>query len=86
MLYAAFPALIVAIGGTLYLEDPGTVTGSTGGVGNLVWTVAAASAVAVSQFAILASCVLRIATVAKRTLAIGPFIIRDDEADGLEEG
>jgi hypothetical protein len=77
MLYAAVPSLLVSAAAILYLDNPATVTGSTLGVDNLVWTVSAAAAVAVAPFAILLSFILRIATAAKRTLSIGPFILRD---------
>ena len=77
VLYASVPALIVAVGAVLYLDDPGTVAGATYGVDNLVWVASAGAAVALLPFAVLFSYVLRIATVAKRTLAIGPFILRE---------
>jgi hypothetical protein len=56
---------------------PGTVLGLD--VGVLI--VAAATAVAVAPFAVLLSYVLRIATITRRTLAIGPFILRSSERD-----
>ena len=87
MLYASVPALLVAIGGILYLDAPGTITGGTAGVANLVWIVSAAATVALVPFAVLLAYVLRIATVAKRTLAIGPFILRESaRGDQFEWG
>ena len=77
ILYAAVPALVVAIGGVLFLDSPGTVTGTTLGVDNLVLVVVAATTVSLAPFALLLAYVLRIATVAKRTLAIGPFVLRE---------
>ena len=59
------------------------LTGTTLGVNHFVWVVAAAASVALAPFAILLSFILRLGTVAKRTLSIGPFILRttaDDEA------
>jgi hypothetical protein len=90
MLYAAVPALVVAVSTILYLDDVGTVTGITLGVDNLVWVVSAAVAVVLVPFLVLLSYVLRIATVAKRTLAIGPLILRStdgtDGTDGTDRG
>ena len=79
VLYAAVPALVVAISGVLFLDAPGTVTGATLGVDNLVWVVSAATTVALAPFVVLLAYVLRIATIAKRTLAIGPFVLRETE-------
>ncbi|MFB6105340.1 MAG: hypothetical protein ABEJ70_00055 [Halobacteriaceae archaeon] len=85
MLYAALPALVVAGGMVLFVDDPATVTGQTLGVDDLVWVVAAATTVALVPFTLLFSYVLRIATVAKRTLAIGPFVLRDvDRTDDID--
>jgi hypothetical protein len=83
MLYTAVPALVVTMGMILYVDNAATVTGSTLGIDNLVWTASAAATVALAPFAILLSIVLRVATVAKRTLSIGPFILRraDREQD-----
>ncbi|RDI72539.1 hypothetical protein [Halopelagius longus] len=76
MMYSAVPSLLVSTAAILYLDDPGTVTGTVFGVDNVLWITAAAVAVAVFPFTILISFVLRIATAAKRTLSIGPFILR----------
>ena len=80
MLLAAIPALLTAIGMILFVDTPGSITGATLGVDNLVWVVAGATSVALLPFALLFATILRIATVAKRTLAIGPFVLR--ETDG----
>lgn len=82
MLYAAIPALVVTVLGVLALGDPQLVPGSTLGLANQGWVVVAATTVALSPFAILLSYILRIATVAKRTLAIGPFVLRGEEDGG----
>ena len=82
MLYAAVPALVVTASMILYVDGAATVVGSTAGVDNLVWVVAGASAVALVPFLVLVSYVLRIATVAKRTLAIGPFVLRETGRTG----
>lgn len=78
MVYTAIPALTVAIAVILFLEQPGRIRGTTIGIDNLLWIVAAATAIAVLPFLLLVSYVLRIATVAKRTLAIGPFVLHED--------
>jgi len=85
MLYAAVPALIVSVGGILTLNTPGTVPGTTLGVANLAWVTLGGTLVALAPFAVLLAYVLRIATVAKRTLAIGPFVLREtDRTDDIE--
>jgi hypothetical protein len=76
ILLSAVPALVVSIGGVLYLDNPATVTGTVLGIDALVVVVAAAAAVSLVPFMLLFAYVLRIATVAKRTLSIGPFILR----------
>ena len=81
MLVSAVPALLTAIGMILFVDDPGTIVGATLGVDNLVWVVAAATSVALLPFALLFATILRIVTVAKRTLAIGPFVLRETDAD-----
>ncbi len=75
MLYSSIPALVVAMVMMLYVT-PDAITGSTFGIGNLVLLVSAAATVSLTPFVLLLSYILRIATVAKRTLAIGPFILR----------
>ncbi|MDQ2050097.1 hypothetical protein RBH26_06325 [Natronolimnohabitans sp. A-GB9] len=76
MMYVAVPALVVTISMLLFF-DADTVTGTVLGIDAVVWVVVAASTVAVTPFLLLIAFVLRIATMAKRTLAIGPFILRD---------
>jgi hypothetical protein len=84
VLYAAVPSLAVAVWGVLFLEAPGTVTGTTLGIDNLVWAVSAATALSLAPFALLGAYVLRIVTVTKRTLAIGPFVLRETDRSGDE--
>jgi hypothetical protein len=76
MLFAAVPSLLVSSAAVLYLDNPASITGVTAGVDNMVWVVSSTTTVALVPFALLLSYVLRIATVAKRTLSIGPFILR----------
>ena len=84
MLYSAVPALLVATNTLLFHGTLGSVSGATLGIAHYVWIVALAASIALAPFAILLSFVLRIGTIAKRTLSIGPFILRTtgDEVGG----
>ncbi|MFC4357565.1 hypothetical protein ACFO0N_06325 [Halobium salinum] len=81
MLYSAVPALAVTLVMLLYVS-PGAISGFTLGVDNLVLVVSAATTVTLAPFFLLLSYVLRVATVAKRTLAIGPFVLRETDRSG----
>ena len=76
MLYTSVPALTVSIGMTLYV-DATAFAGSLGGIDAIVVLVAGAVAISLMPFFLFLSYVIRIATIAKRTLAIGPFILTD---------
>ena len=76
MMYVAVPALVVAMSMLLFF-DADAVAGTVLGIDAVVWIVAAAATVAVIPFLLLIAFILRIATMAKRTLAIGPFILRE---------
>ena len=76
MLYSAVPALLVATNVLLFHGVLPAFSATTLGVAHYVWIVALATAVTLAPFAILLSFVLRIGTVAKRTLSIGPLILR----------
>nr|WP_276239354.1 hypothetical protein [Halobaculum sp. DT55] len=80
VLWSAVPALAVATGSVLYLSAlvPGAPATGVYLAGPLV--VSTAAVVALLPFAILLSYVLRIATVTKRTLSIGPFTLRETTA------
>ena len=86
MLYASIPALLTAVAGIVYLDTalfPGTVFG----VRTLVMMVSAGVAVSLLPFAFLFSYIRRIITVAKRTLSIGPFTLREtDRSRNLDWG
>jgi hypothetical protein len=85
VIYAAVPSLLVVTAVVLYLDTPGTIPGATLGVDNLVWVVSGAVTVALLPFALLLAYILRIATVTKRTLAIGPFVLREtDRVDDID--
>jgi hypothetical protein len=84
ILITAFPALAVAIATLLYLA-PTSFPGVTFGVENIIWVVSASSAISIVPFFVLTSIVLRIATIAKRTSAIGPFILHEsDRGDDID--
>jgi hypothetical protein len=80
ILVASVPALLVSAAMVLFF-DSDAYTESLGGEGLILFVVAAVT-VSVSPFMILLAYVLRIATVTKHTLSIGPFILRqEDEVD-----
>ncbi|MFB6112385.1 MAG: hypothetical protein ABEJ35_07620 [Halobacteriaceae archaeon] len=78
IVYAAVPA-ILASAGMLIFFGTGPISGTTLGVSNLLLTVAGAFTISMTPFLLLLAYVSRIATVAKRTLAIGPLILRESQ-------
>jgi hypothetical protein len=80
LLYISVPALTV-VGVMLMYVDANALPGTTLGVDNLVWVTSAGFVVGIAPFVVFIVYVLRIATVAKRTLAMGPFILRETERD-----
>ena len=78
ILYAAVPALVVG-GLMLTAVDAGTFPGRTLGVDHVTLVVGAAFAVTLFPFSLFVSYLLRVLTIAKRTLAIGPLVLRDSE-------
>lgn len=78
MLYAGVPALAITILGLVYF-DPNSFIGSTLGIANLVFAISAAVAIASLPFFLLVAYILRLGTIAQRTLAIGPFILRESQ-------
>ena len=78
IVYAAIPALLVS-GAMLALVDATTFTGTTFGVSDVLWVTSGAFTVTLIPFFLFVSYVMRVATVAKRTLAIGPLILRDSQ-------
>jgi hypothetical protein len=78
ILYVAVPALVVA-GSMLAFVSGGTLTGTTFGIPDILWLVAAAFTVTTLPFLLLIAYIARVATVAKRTLAIGPLILRGSQ-------
>ncbi|MDG5821609.1 hypothetical protein [Natronococcus sp. A-GB7] len=78
ILYAAIPALLVS-GLMLTFVDATTFTGMILGVETLLWVVAITFTITLVPFFLLTSYIMRVATTAKRTLAIGPLILRDSQ-------
>ncbi|NHX35957.1 MULTISPECIES: hypothetical protein [Halolamina] len=78
ILYVSVPALLVA-GAMLGFFGTAPIPGVTLGVQNVVWVVGAGFTVTSLPFLLLVSYISRIATVAKRTLAIGPLILRGSQ-------
>ena len=75
LLYTAIPALTL-IGGLITYADATAVSGQTFGIDDLVWLTSGGFTVGVTPFVVFAVFILRITTVAKRTLAIGPFVLQ----------
>ncbi len=78
ILYASIPALAAAVMGIVYLE-PALFPGTLLGVETVLLVVCAGVAISLLPFAFLLSYILRIVTVTKRTLSIGPFILRETD-------
>lgn len=78
LIYVSVPVLAVAAYMILFFEV-GEIAGRTAGLDNGLLFVGAAFAVGVMPFAIFLSYILRIVTVVKWTLAIGPFILRETD-------
>ena len=79
LLYVSVPAL-VGMGLLVMYVDAGVATGQTAGIENLVWLASAGFVVGITPFVLFITYILRIATIAKRTLAMGPFVLREREA------
>lgn len=75
IIYTTVPALAITGSMALYLR-PTMFTGTTLGISDLVWVVSFGATAGLVPFLLLSTYILRLATIAKRTLAIGPFILR----------
>ncbi|MFC6716105.1 hypothetical protein ACFQGT_12415 [Natrialbaceae archaeon GCM10025810] len=78
ILYTGVPALISSVCAALYLK-PGIVSGSTLGVPSLVWLINLGVTFALVPFFIFTAYVLRTASIAKESGAIGPFVLHESE-------
>lgn len=78
VLYGAMPAL--AIAGYMMLEfDASLIPGTVFGISTAYLVVSFLYVLTFIPFAVLLAYVLRVLTVMKRTLSIGPFILRETE-------
>ncbi len=80
LLYLAVPTL-TTMGLLIMYIDGNALPGATFGVDNLVWLTSAGFVIGLSPFVVFIAYVLRIVTVAKQTLAMGPFILRESERE-----
>jgi hypothetical protein len=78
LLYVAVPALTVAIV-SLAFFDPRDFAGATAGVSHSLFVLAVTTTLSLTPFTILLAYILRIVTITKRTLSIGPFILRETD-------
>ncbi|ADJ14818.1 hypothetical protein [Halalkalicoccus jeotgali] len=78
ILYTSVPALLVA-GSMLGFFDGLSLPNTTFGVSNTILIVGAAFTVTLIPFLLLISYIARVATAAKRTLAIGPLVLRESQ-------
>ncbi len=78
ILYVSVPALLVA-GGMLAFVGGISFPNTTLGISNEILVIGAALTITLLPFLLLVSYIARVATVAKRTLAIGPLILRESE-------
>ncbi|GAB7094762.1 hypothetical protein JCM30237_19150 [Halolamina litorea] len=80
ILWVSLPSLLVSTWALIFF-DASVVPGFVLGVPTVLLQVAAIVAAALLPFAVLLSYILRIVTVTKRTLSIGPFILRETDRD-----
>ncbi|MFC7248331.1 hypothetical protein ACFQJ5_00510 [Halomicroarcula sp. GCM10025324] len=78
LLYVAVPALGVAICGELFF-DPRDFQQASMGVVDSLWLMALLVTLSLTPFTVLLAYILRIVTITKRTLSIGPFILRETD-------
>ncbi|WP_440009083.1 hypothetical protein [Halomicrococcus sp. SG-WS-1] len=74
ILYAAVIALTVA-GGMVVFVDATTFSGTFLGIESVLWVVSAAFAISALPFLLFTSYILRLATLAKQTLSMGPLML-----------
>ena len=78
ILYAAIPALVIdAV--MVTIVDGATLPGTTFGITNITLLLGGAFTLSLVPFLVFASYILRIVTIAKRTLAIEPLILRESQ-------
>jgi hypothetical protein len=82
ILVTSIPALLVSLSMIVFFDVPSYV-GTVWGISVLPLLMALAISISVLPFIVLLPYVLRIATITRHTLSIGPFILRD--TDQVEE-
>lgn len=75
IVFTGLPASVLASAAILYLNPSGFLLGTTLGMNHFFLTTTFVVALSLLPFFVLVSYVLRIATVAKHTLAIGPLVL-----------
>jgi len=78
MIYTAIPSLIISLSTVLFLNTEPFQT-SFLGVDLMLFMVSGSATLTLVPFLVLISYILRIGTVAQRTLAIGPFIVQSSK-------
>ena len=81
ILYIGLPALAIAAG-MGFFADAGMFPGATLGIDNVTWVVSGAFTITALPLLLLAAYIFRLTTLAKRTLSIGPSILRPSEDAG----
>ncbi|WP_317176148.1 hypothetical protein [Halomontanus rarus] len=81
ILYLGLPALAIAAG-MGFFSNSGMVPGETLGIDNITWVVSGAFTITALPLLLLAAYIFRLTTLAKRTLSIGPSILRPSENAG----
>ena len=84
ILWVSLPSLLASTWALLFFDGDAAATFLLGVPVSLL-LIASVVAVALLPFAVLLSYILRIVTVTKRTLSIGPFILRETDRDGTIE-
>ncbi len=83
LLYTSVPALIV-MGAMVTTVDATSVPGQTLGVDNLVLLTGAVFTLGIAPFVVFIAHILRIVTVARQTLAMGPFVLQETQRQGSD--
>lgn len=81
ILYLGLPALAIAAG-MGFFADAGMFPGTMLGIDNVTWIVSGAFTITALPLLLLAAYIFRLTTLAKRTLSIGPSILRPSEDAG----
>lgn len=78
ILYAAVPAVLISTGMVMFVGVE-TFGGTVLTIPTVTWIVGAAFTVTLVPFLLFTSYILRVATLAKRTLAIGPLVLHGSD-------